>query len=487
MPPHRPPTPRLVPLLLLSGLALAGAPLACSSTEEARDVSWYVQHGRYAKAQELAREEVARRPEDPGARRVLQQTEVAGLLHLGRTALFDGDAELALELFYRALARDPESPHAATWIRKTRNQIAEQWLDVAQAHTSEADLESARLAYEKVLEHVLPEADGAPDRVREVQQQAQLGLARVLLRMNYRSGQSETYYREGLHAFRNWLLQEARTHFEKAEDFEESELIADRRERVEELLAHERLLQARELEATGFYFAARNEYRLVLLVDPDNEAAKAGLDRMDRESRSSRMMSEAEMSMLRGELDKARLPIEDAKALTRAQVDRIALLEWQVEDARLRQMYDEAVDLERDFRYLEAIEAYSALLDETEFYEDAIARRDTVQWLVDSADALYAQAVAAEDPEERFRLLWEIQNVVWPEFRDVEQRLAALRAEGLGVASGEVDLMQPPEPKLYQPAARRRSRTFGGAPVAGEQPVEPQQVEETGGENPGDH
>ncbi len=474
---------RRLPPLLVPGLLLAGALAACRSAEEEHDVSYYVRHGRYEKAVEVAREELDRRPDDPAAREVYRQAQVAYVMSQGRLALFDGQDELALDLFYQALALDEQNPHAATWIRKTRNQLAERWLDQAQGLSSETELEEALLAYEKVLEYVLvEESEEENERVAEVYSQARLGLARVLLRMNYRAGQSETYYRAGLHAFREWLLQEARTNFEKAGKYADSELGDDRQARVEDMLAQERLFQARELEATGFYFAARNEYRLVLLIDPDNAAAQAGLDRMDRETRSARKMSEAEMGMLRGEFERAREPLEEAKALTRAQVDRLSLLEWQIEDARLRAMYDLALDLERDYRYPEAIETFTKLLDEVEYYEDAIARRNTLQWLVQSAEELYAKADAAETDEEEFQSLWEIHNVVWPEYRDVEERLAGLNALGHGVASA-TNLLEPPEPKLWQPASRRR-RTFSGEGAA-EAPVEVPQ--ETTGEGNPDH
>lgn len=477
--PHRPYLAPLVPSLLL-----AGALSACRSAEEERDVTYYVQHGRYEKALELAKEELARRPDDPEAQELLLQTQVASTMGRGRKALFAGQEEVALQLFYQALALDPQNPHAATWIRKTRNQLADRWLDRAQGLSIETELEEAQLAYEKVLEYVLPdEAGGDPGRVAEVRDQARLGLARVLLRMNYRAGQSESYYRAGLHAFREWLLQEARTNFEKAEKFADTDFGAERRARVEEMLAQERLFQARELEAVGFYFAARNEYRLVLLIDPENPAAQAGLDRMDRETRSARKMSEAEMGMLRGEYERAREPLEEAKALTRAQVDRLSVLEWQIEDARLRGIYEVAVDLERDYRYPEAIEAYDRLLVETEFYEDAVARRNALQWLVQSAEELYAKAEAAQTDEERFQYLWEIQSVVWPEYRDVEERLASLGAMGLGVAFDE-SLLEAPEPKLWRPTSRRRPRGFTGADAAQEIPVEVPQEPVSEGENP---
>jgi tetratricopeptide (TPR) repeat protein len=394
-------------------LILAG----CRSAERRREeqVAWDIQHGRYAEALEAARRLAADDPRDGGLQAMARDAELAYVLDLGRDEVFAGNLERALALFERAQALDPANALVASWIGKTRRQLATHWLDVAAGHTGPEGLEECAEAYEKALQYEPENLD------------ARRGLAHVLLLRNYRAGLSKTYFEDGLASFRELLLQQARRGFQVSRHYRENEPAAKRAEQVEGMLADERLAQARELEAAGRYFAARNEYRLVLVADPDHPEGRAGLDRMDREARATRTLAEAEMELRRGELEEAAEALEQAAVLTEVQEDGLALLKNDIQERRHERLYEDARNLVSDYRYVEAVAAYEELLSLVPDYKDAALRKQTLEEFIRLADELYGKALEAKDDKLAEQYLRAIP-VVWPEYKDVAERLAEIEA-----------------------------------------------------------
>jgi hypothetical protein len=242
-----------------------------------------------------------------------------------------------------------------------------------------------------------------------------------------------------LSSFRALLLEQARRSFQVSRRYEENEPASTRAQQVEELLAEDRLAQARALEAAGMYFAARNEYRFVLLIDPKNEEGRAGLDRMDRESRATTTLAAAEMEIRRGELDKAETTLELATNLTEAQKDDVSLLQSGIEERRLEDMYSAARMLADDYRYPEAVQAFAALLAESSDYKDARLRKATLEEFIRLAEEFYAKALEATDDAVAEEYLRAIHPVIWPEYKDVVQRLKAIEERKAAAKASEKD------------------------------------------------
>lgn len=409
---------------LAPGLLLLAA--GCSSTgEEERDVVWLVRHGQFGEAYREAQVLADERPDDPQAQALLRDAEVAYVLHLGRSAVFEERPEEGLECFYRALELAPDNQVVQGWVLKTRVQLAEENLEAAR-ELAQRDLARAEEIYETVLEY-LPEEDHS-DRIAEVRRLAKLGLSRVLVTQNYRLTQSRSYFRDGMRGLRFFQLEQSLHDFSGSLKYDEDfDRARDRRVDVEAVMASEKLAKAKGLEAENYFHAARNEYRIVLLMDGTNEEALDGLDRMDMEVRAHGELAEAEMDILRGDFDGAQEGLQKAGELTQDQADSLGRLSAELEEARYSEMYEEARGLERDNRYPEAVEAYSKLLEEAEYYEDAIARRKTLLGFIERAEELYAAALEAADDETAAEKLREIP-VFWPEYRDVEARLEVLEA-----------------------------------------------------------
>lgn len=395
---------------------------ACQSNRQIKDSTWLIRHGRFGEAVEVARENLARDPDDAQRQAILREAEVAQILHQGRTAIFAGESEQALAIFEAAYQVDPESTVVWTWLLKTRRQLAVESLDLAhELASSHEALDEALAAYERALDY-------EPDRDSEVAKEALSGASRVLLLKNYRMGLSKSYYDEGLRAFRDYRLHPSRRGFSISDAIGDGALDASQRlQRVDGQLAEERVAQAQELEQQGLFYAAANEFRMALLIEPGHVVAKEGFNRLDREVRANRALTKAEMDIRRGDFDLGEQNIEAGEILTEAQQDEVGRMKAAIEEARLLELYEAARTLERDYKYREAVAAYDELLAKTEFFEDAIARRQTVLWLIESAEELYAKALEADSDDEAYNHLWEIHELLWPEYKDVEARLEAIQ------------------------------------------------------------
>ena len=146
---------------------------------------------------------------------------------------------------------------------------------------------------------------------------------------------------------------------------------------------------------------------------------------MDVEVRVNKLLAKAEMDLLRGDFGAAENGIEGAADITGLQTDAVGRLRAQLQDARFEEMYQEAFGLERDYLFLEAVQAYEELMAEAESYRDAIRRRNSLREFILLAQDLYAKGIAAETDEEAAEFLRQIP-VFWPEYLDVDKRLAEI-------------------------------------------------------------
>ena len=413
---------------LLAGLAIAPLALSCAvaSTELGTDeIAGLVRRGDYNAALGRAQAMAEARPSDRHLQEFYRDVRVHEMLSRTRRLVFDDKPAEGLAILQEALDLDPQNGVVFSWIQKIRIQLAEDWLNRAVELRSRNRLEESREAYEASLAYVPPSGD----RAVKLSRGAKLGLSRVLLLQNYRHGLSKTKFDSGVRSFQRYLLHQAGHSFAASENYDpENERAKVRGGQVDELLAEERLALAQNFEADGLFFAARNEYRLVLLVDPESVEAKAGLDRMDKEVRATQIISEAEMQIRRGNLDKAGVLLAETLTFSEVQGDVIQRLEGQIEDRSLELMYLAARNFEHDYRYHEAVLSYDKLLERRPYYEDATARKQTIEEFIQKTEVAYGKALAATDDEEALAYLQQIQNIYWPEYQDVPKRLSELEA-----------------------------------------------------------
>lgn len=396
-------------LLFALGCAASG-----SDGPKRGSVAWLVQQQRYEEAVRQAAEASAAEPDDPARQADHRRASTAWLIQRGRVEYFEGRTSAALTLFRQAEAIEPSEPAVQDWIEAAQQRLADEAYARGLTAHVDSDFETALAQYEAALGFAPAHAG------------ARAGLARVLVQQNYRSGMGKAYYDDGIVALDRYFLHEARTLFSNSLKYEpENERARLRGLDAQSLLAEERAAVALGLEEAGQFAAARNEYRLALLLDGELELARLGFERMKREEQVAEHLREVARKLLRERFDEAQALLDAQVGSSERQTDAIAALRGEIAEARLEAQYEDARTLESDGRFAEAVEAYDRLLADIAYYKDALARRDTLQGFVRDAEALYARLETAADDAELLALLHRIA-VFWPEYRDVRARLAQL-------------------------------------------------------------
>jgi tetratricopeptide (TPR) repeat protein len=296
--------------------------------------------------------------------------------------------------------------------------LSRTWLERGLELHASGKLAEAVEAYEKALEY----APGDPSALN--------GLGDAIIQINYRDGMGKQYFEEGIRSLSAYWLEQARSRFSYSDKYQpEDPKTLQRKKQVDALLAQQRVTVGKGIEATGRFGAARNEYRLAVALEPENAEAKAGLDRCTNESKAAKLLEQAKMEIVRQRLDHALELIEEGEGLTTVQKDMFEGARAQVEQSRFELKYQSALALERDYQYEKAIAKYDELLQETEYYKDSIARKETLQEYVRLAAELYEKALKAATDDERLESLRKIR-VFWPEYKDVAAQLAQLEKEG---------------------------------------------------------
>lgn len=411
--------------LFLAPALLAALLGACSSTRgrtasRSDHVDELIRRGKYEEAVREAAELREKHPDEDSYEFLHRKATLGYLLTVGREETLADRDEEALAIFERALAIAPESDQALEWFHKTRTKLALHWKVIGEELHAEGILDGALEAYQKALGYdpqLLP---------------ARVGASQILLLENYHDGLSERYYNEGVRALHDYYLRVSRGRFQYTQKYRPGDPRAGAREdEVEDHIADERFTMARTLEAAEHYAAARNEYYIVLLMRPGDPEAQAGYDRMKVENEAQRLFDEVSMAMLRRDFDRARELLEEGRAKTVTQVQRFEDMLANLDDARVRAMYEDAVMLQRDFQYEESLALFEKLLADRGWYDDARTRVDNLKVDIAKAEELYEKARLASTDEERLQLLRELEKHRL-DYKDVRDQIIALKAK-LGI------------------------------------------------------
>ncbi len=401
----------------LVALALVGCRSANSSESNASlmAVDEYSAQGRHTEALLAAESYRQSYPDDPRALGTLQRAKAAVMLEQAREDCFAERNVEALALIRQAREIEPNERVLEDWERKLKLKLANIHSDRGDEFNALRSLEAARDEYEAALGYNDSEA------------RARAGLAQVLLHINYRRGMGEQYYEDGVGLLREYWLEQAKSRFQYVGKYQPDHDRAKSREKnVSAQLAASRCTLASDLERQGLWAAARNEYRIALLLDEEFAEAQAGLARTRVEASAEEKLREIERLIRAKHYDKAREAIDSGIALTKSQGDKFEGARASIEEAILESSYQTALTLEADQDYEDAIAAYDRLLAQREYYRDALARRDTLRAYVTKATALYQQAMDSTDPEEKLRFLRQIA-LFWPEYKNVEELIPLLK------------------------------------------------------------
>lgn len=394
---------------LLAVAALAACQ-ARDTAPETASVRYLVAQGEYKLALSQAQ---AAYEADPGTEEDYKFASVAYLLARGREATFAGEDELALADFQQALDIDPTAVQAQQWVKKTSTKLSDIWFNLARDHHASDRLPEAAEAYDMALEYNTDNLDALE------------GLYRVGVQLEYRDGLALDYYNEGLSALREHELHVARSRFTYAGKYREHDVKPFKRtQEVNRQLAQKFTEHGLELEDTGFFAAARGEYRVATILDPENQAAIEGHERMAIEAQAHELLKSGEMWIRRKEFDQAVTVLKQGKDLSVFQKEKFDEVLAGIDDLRAEADYESALNLEHDFQYEEAVAAYGRLLNTYGFYEDARARASRLENVIYEVTELYG-TIEGLSGDALLETLQRI-DVLWPEYRDVQERLEAL-------------------------------------------------------------
>jgi tetratricopeptide (TPR) repeat protein len=410
-----------------AGAGAFRAPLACASLalflvagcaaekkSVAHEVRTLVDHGHYSEAVEKAAKAAADAPGDQALQDLHREASLAYLLEQARRLTFDDHDEEALVVMRQALELDPQSKEVRDWLDKTNRKLALRHLHLALEEHAKDMIPEALGNYEKALVYMPADKD------------ALIGRELCQHILQHREELGGTYFDQGVRALSDFWLEQARSRFAYSHKYRPGEeRTQGRKTQVEQLLADQRMSTGEAFEKSKNFGAARNEYRIAALLDPSNEEARASVARVQTELDVGALLDRAGMNVVRGLFEEASKLVEEAGAKTVEQKDEVDGALATIREARFAKEYDDALVLEHDYRYEEAVQKYDDLLEKAQFYKDVIARRDTLNEYIRLAADLYAKAAAEKAPDKKLEYLNQIA-VFWPEYKDVHAQIAEL-------------------------------------------------------------
>jgi len=398
-------------LLLLAIFVGCQAPTAPAKTQS---VGWLVDHGLYDEALRTASADLEADPGSAEASFQHRRASIAWYLDQARRMTFAGDDEDALEMVKLALELEPDNHVVKSWELKALRKLGTTYLNVAQELHSADKLREAREAYIKALGY-------RADLI-----EAEAGLIQVQRQIAWREHLGEDYYDKGVRAISDWQLDLAQSRFRASGKYRPNDPRPTRRvTEVEREIANRHTRIALQLEEAGHHAAARNDFRVALLLDPGNEVAQGGLARARIEAEADEFLLKGKMAILRSEFSEARKILLEGQKISVARPGMFDEALAEIKVAQIKVAYQKAIDLEHDFRYEAAIAKFSQILAVEDYYEDCRARMATLEDYVRDAAALYEQAMAADEESEALQLLRQIE-LFWPEYKDIRERIQVL-------------------------------------------------------------
>ena len=401
--------------VLVAGCSSSGGPRRGSAA--VAELRLLVRDGHYEEAFQRAEELAPANEGDPQFEDARRDTLVALLLERARRLSFGDDDDAALEQAEAALDLDPASGAAEAWRQRIIDKLSHIWfIRGRDAHASGQYLAAAE-GYEKSLLY-------DPENTLAASQ-----LAELELMVGWREDQSGAYYNGGVRAFAGARLPESRASFEASRKYDDGDITRTERRLAE--VNRERALGQKHLAEQqaelGYWRSAHRSLDRALELDPELEGGAELRDVYGTEAHVADLRRTSGLARLRGDFERSRKLLLEARSLSQRQLAEIDAALVAIDDAEAERQYELALDLEYDFRFEEAVAAYRELLTTREFYKDARARIGTLEDAIRDAAALYAEAEASTSDEQRIELYRQIE-LIWPEYRDVRDRLALLRA-----------------------------------------------------------
>ncbi len=378
-----------------------------------------LEHGDIAQAYWVLTDYCTRNPDDLDARQQLNRMRVPFHITQGQNKVFVDDDWGAVEEFERVLLVEPTNTVAKEWRQKALLKLAERETVLGDDARARGKLEEALAHYQKAMGYV-PEF---PDAAR--------GSRLVNGVFDARRAKGQDNYLRGVRAGAAGLFEQAAYHLQIALAADPSLDPAREREHLARRhLAEARLMAGRTAEERGWYSSALREYRAVAAdfptLDPQIETRIAFVE---REAEVARKVDEALAFLHRKEFVPARELLESAYERSAAQRATISTHLLALREADLEQRYGAALDLELEYRHVDALAAFEAIDAGWPGQLDVRTRIHNLKTAIDLARGAVTRAEAAEAAGQLDIALDAYREALTyaPAFGDVPARVEALR------------------------------------------------------------
>jgi tetratricopeptide (TPR) repeat protein len=259
------------------------------------------------------------------------------------------------------------------------------------------------------------------------------GIEKVNKYYKKRYDEASDHYIKGARARGEQLVVQSKYHNGIASEKDPSMREARKREtEAARQLGRERYERARKMEEERSFAAALGEYEAVLAVVPDLEGLKERIAVAEKEVETVKLRRQAEMAMRTNDFDEAEELLNKAYDLTQAQKADLSGLLLVNRQRRYEDRYRKAKDLELEYQFEAALEAYAAINKVWPAgFLDVKARINTLSEAIKLAGDSMAEGQKLEKAGDLKKAieLYEEALTVYPGYRGLDQRVKGLKAK----------------------------------------------------------
>ena len=376
----------------------------------------------YQQAYQTVARELQAYPDDPETQRMFWELRLEYLLEAGWENIFSEHEEAAMELLGKALGLDPNNARALAGIARAKEKLAQEAVRLAGGLELEGDLEGALKLYNKATTYI-PEFGPAIEGMTGInglyQNRADKASGRYALgsRASGELQWRQSYYQTGLALGFDPSLERAKRLHDRA----------GRR------LAMDMFENAREMEENGLYAAALKDYEHIAEVWPETEGIAERVESVRKEVEAKEKSRQAEMLTRKKEFDLAEELLSEAFALSENEKADISGLMLGNKVGRYEVEYHRAEDFELESQFEAALEVYKKI-DEAwaDGFLDVKTRISYLSAAIEEATKAWQKGLAAEEEGDTKTAIdaYEEALLLYPGFKDLEERLKRLRTSG---------------------------------------------------------
>jgi tetratricopeptide (TPR) repeat protein len=397
---------------------LFAAAAACAATEDARArAERQLELGNYDVAYSILSAAADQTPDDSSLQRDLRRVRILHLLKKGQELVFrDHDAE-ALREFERVLLIDESNAVARAWIDKAK-------LKLADRATAAGDEARVRGRYDQALERYQEALGYWTGHEAATAGQQAIGQIYAVRRQKGLDN-----YMKGMRAQSERNFDQTRYHMEIALAHDPTLPRAQERlDLARRRIAEQAMREAQIAEEQGWFATALLQYQHAKAEQPNDAAIEAAIARTRSEVEVSEMLAEGSWLASRRQFAKARELLEKAYERSTRQREPISRQLIALREVGLDAHYAEAVDLELDYRYEDALAAFKAIDKEWPEQLDVRARINGLETSLAAAKEARERGQRAEAAGDTAAAVEAYRDALLhlPKFADLEQRIAAL-------------------------------------------------------------